>query len=108
MIDGHRKQQNDAARRVLIEGRHIHQAHAVVEAAHQQRPEQGPDDATATARKGCAANDCRGDRVELEEQAGRAADGPANPSRQRDPSDAVTEACDNKIPENHLLDIDAR
>jgi branched-chain amino acid transport system permease protein len=107
VINSDCEQQNDAARRILIERRHVHQAHTVVEAAHQQRSEQGADDSTTTARKRCAANDCGGDRVEFQEQACRAADRPAYPSGQCDPSDAVAEACDNKIPENYPLDIDA-
>ena len=74
LVDGDGEEQHDAARRVLVEGRHVHQAHAVVEAAHQQRAEQRAEDAAAAAGERRAADDRRGDGVELEEQAGAAAD----------------------------------
>ena len=49
VVERHRQQQHHAARRVLVEGRHVHQAHAVVEAAHQQGADQRAQHAPAPA-----------------------------------------------------------
>ena len=40
VVQRHRQQQHHATCGVLVERRHVHQAHAVVEAAHQQRTDQ--------------------------------------------------------------------
>ena len=100
LVDGDGEQQHRAARRVLVEGRHVHEAHAVVEAAHQQRADQRAEDAAAAASERRAADDRGGDGVELEEEAGAAGDRAADPRRQRDAGDAVGEPGDEEVDED--------
>ena len=92
LIQRHSEEEHDAARCVLIEYRHVHQAHAVVQAAHQKRAEQRAKDAAASAGERRATNDRGGDRVEFQEEAGGAADRAAHARRQRDPRDAIEKA----------------
>ena len=108
LVDRHGQEQHGAACGVLVEGRDIHQAHAVVEAAHQQGADERAEDPAPAARERGAADDRGGDGVELEEEAGTPADGAADPRRQRDAGDAVAEAGDEEVAEDRPADIDAR
>ena len=100
MIDGDGKQEHDAAGCVLIKDRHVHEAHAVVEASHQQRSEESAENPAATAGQRGTANDRRSDRVELKEQSRRAADRAADARRERDAGHPIAEAGDDEVPEN--------
>src|SRR5262245_21994946 len=57
LVDRLGEQQDHAARRLLVEGRDVHQAHAVVEAAHQQRTDQGAQHPPLAALERGAADD---------------------------------------------------
>ena len=65
--------------------------------------DQGAEHAALAAAQGRAADDRGGDRVELEEQAGAAADGSADPRRERDAGDAVGDAGQDEVPEHDGL-----
>jgi len=107
LVDRHGEQQDHAARRLLVEGRHVHQAHAVVEAAHQQRTRQRAQHPPLSAGQRGAADDRGSDSVELQEQSRAACHRAAHASGQGDSSDPVAEAGHQKVLKDRPLDVDA-
>src|SRR5438105_1181366 len=65
-----REQDHQSFHDLLIERRHVQEIEAVVQDADEERPQEGPADAALPAHQGGAAQDDRGDRVELVSQPG--------------------------------------
>src|SRR6266550_7370727 len=65
LIHQDREQDDQSLHDLLIERRHVQEIEAVVQDADEERPQEGPADAALPAHQGGAAQDDRGDRVEL-------------------------------------------
>src|SRR5260221_448713 len=77
LVGGDRQEQDDAPRGLLIEGRDVHEAHAVVEAAHEQGAHERAEDASAPPRERGAADDGGGARPSARHRGGGARPGAA-------------------------------
>src|SRR5262245_40171139 len=102
MIKRNSEQKDDTARGILEEWGDIHEAHAVVQAAHEERPNQGAENATTASGESSAANDRGGDGIKLEEQASAPRNRPADTGRQRHTGYAIGQPGDDKIPEDRF------